>query len=412
MAEMQWLASSVGLGCLLLALLGCGRGEATAPAGAASGVGSALTSASASASLSASAAGRPAPVASATGSGAGAASAGASASGASPADDAADWPPGVVDLHCDVPWQVRTKGRAPSLPEGDITADKLRQGHYVGIVLVFYTPDHAHDHPKPADLDELAATVDKIVAASDIFRLVPAPGPTAGPLLARTDGKVDAFQSIEGAEALAGDITQIDRFIARGVRLVGFVHVRDNSLATSSGGTGHGGLTALGKQLAERVYADGALVDVSHMSDAAFADLVPIAKAAGAPIVATHSDARAVCDNKRNLTDEQLKIVGDSDGVAGLNLHTKFVHRGKAKLEHAAEQVVHMVQVAGIDHVAIGTDFDGGEPVHDLKDASRLPALADALVAHGLSKDQVRKVFHGNALRILGWRPHGSPSGG
>jgi membrane dipeptidase len=396
------LARYVGLGCALVALLGCGRGEPTAPAAASSGQRSGA--ARASGSSGASAGPQPSPSAAAGASGASNPSASASTAGALPSAAETDWPPGVVDLHCDTPWQVRTKGRAANLPEGHITAEKLRQGHYVGITLVMYAPDHAHDHPSPADLDDLAATIDKIVVANDIFRKAPAPGSAAGPLLARTDGKVDAFMSIEGAQALSADITQIDRFIARGVRLVGLVHARDNALAGSSGGTSNVGLTALGKQLAERVYADGALVDVSHMSDAAFADLVPIAKAAGAPIVATHSNARAVCDHKRNLTDEQLKTIADSGGVAGLNLHGKFVHRGKAKLEHAVEQVLHMVKVAGIDHVAIGTDFDGGEPIHELEDASHMPALAEALRAKGLGEDDVRKVFHRNALRMLGWQ--------
>ena len=402
MSSVARAARYLGLGCTLVALLGCGRGEPTAPATASSGQSSGSPRASAAAAPSAG----PEPGPSAAGAASGPSNPGASSSAATipPNAEAAEWPPGVVDLHCDTPWQVRTKGRPPSLPEGHITAEKLRQGHYVGITLVMYAPDHAHDHPTPADLDDLAATIDKIVAANDIFRKAPAPGSAAGLLGARSDGKVDAFMSIEGSQALSGDITQIDRFIARGVRLVGLVHARDNALAGSSGGTSNGGLTALGKQLAERVYADGALVDVSHMSDAAFSDLVPIAKAAGAPIVATHSNARAVCDNKRNLTDEQLKTIADSGGVAGLNLHGKFVHRGKAKLEHAVEQVLHMVKVAGIDHVAIGTDFDGGEPLHDLEDASHMPALAEALRAKGLGEDDVRKVFHRNALRMLGWQ--------
>jgi membrane dipeptidase len=394
-AARRWL----GLGCMLVGLFGCGRSAPTAPAARANA--DASSSARSSAGSSSGAGAAPAAAGPSAGNGVGSPGSAAVAASASLGAGAADWPPGVVDLHCDTPWQVRAKGRSPSLPEGHITADKLRKGHYAGIVLVLYAADHAHDHPKPTDLDELAATVDEIVAANDVFRLAPASSAATGPLLARTDGKVDVFLSIEGAEALAGDITQIDRFIARGVRLVALVHSRDNSLGGSSGGRG-GALSALGKQLTQRVYERGALVDVSHLSDAAFWDVVPLAKAAGAPIVASHSNARAVCDNKRNLTDEQLQAIAESGGVAGLNLHGKFVHRSKPRLEHAVDQVLHMVRVAGIDHVAIGTDFDGGQPVPDLEDASRLPALADALRARGLSPDDVRKVFHANALRVLG----------
>jgi membrane dipeptidase len=400
-------ATWLGLGCMLAMMLGCGRGEPTAPAGASSGARSSSTGPSPEASPSAPA--RPASSASPASSDTRSAATAAAATTGPSSALSGEWPPAVVDLHVDTPWQVHTKGRAASLPEGHITADKLRQGRYAGIVLALFAPDHAHDHPKPADLDGLVATVDSIVAANDLLRLAPPSGGPAGLPAALAEGKVAVFVAIEGAEALAGDLSQVDRFIARGVRLVGPVHARDNSLSASSGGSGRGGLSPLGKQLCQRVYARGALCDVSHMSDAAFWDLVPLAKAAGAPLVASHSNARAVCDNPRNLTDEQLRAIAESGGVAGLNLHGKFVRRSKPRLAHAVEQVLHMVRVAGIDHVAIGTDFDGGQPVHDLEDASRLPALADALRASGLAEDDVRKVFHRNALRILGWqkRPGG-----
>jgi membrane dipeptidase len=155
------------------------------------------------------------------------------------------------------------------------------------------------------------------------------------------------------------------------------------------------------------VYDKGALIDVSHLSDAGFDDLVPIAREHGAPIVATHSNARAVADNPRNLTDAQLRSIAASGGVAGLNFHGPFVTKGgDASLDDVGKMVDHMVRVAGIDHVAIGSDFDGGiRPPHGLEDASRFPALAEYLVKRGMEPGDVLKIFALNALRILAWRP-------
>jgi membrane dipeptidase len=180
---------------------------------------------------------------------------------------------------------------------------------------------------------------------------------------------------------------------------------RDNDLASSATGKKGGyGLTDLGKKLCRRVYEAGALVDVSHMSDDAFADLVPIAAEYDAPIVATHSNARELRGSKRNLTDDQLKIIAETGGVAGLNLHKSFVRGGSPKMKHVVKMVRHMVDVAGVDHVAIGTDYDGGRPVAPVSDASELPDLAEALVEDGLKPEDVRKIFGKNALRILYWK--------
>jgi membrane dipeptidase len=313
-----------------------------------------------------------------------------------------DGPYDVIDLHVDTPWKVHFKGRPLDLPKGEATPDMLRRGHYAAIVFPIYIPDYIHDdHPRIKDADEIYDTIDKIVAQHELFETAVAPAKKSVEV---NDEHVAVFVSIEGAGAFHEDITQIDRFIERGVRLVGPVHARDNKLASSATGKKGGyGLTELGKKFCRRVYAAGALVDVSHMSDDAFADLVPIALEFKAPIVATHSNARVLAGHKRNLTDEQLATIGKTGGVAGLNLHRTFVRRGKAKMKHVVDQVMHMVEVAGIDHVAIGTDYDGGKPVGALKDAGQLQALAESLVSAGLSESDVRKIMAQNAVRILYW---------
>ncbi len=306
----------------------------------------------------------------------------------------------VIDLHVDTPWKVHFKGRKLELVEGHATPAQLIEGSYAAIIYPIYIPDYADDNaPQIATADGIFDTIDKLAAAHEVLT----PALVEGKLALVPDEKIAVFVTIEGAGAFAADITQIDRFIARGVRLIGPVHAHDNALATAATGRKKGGLTELGKQFATRVYEKGALVDVSHMSDAAFADLVPIASKFEAPIVATHSNARKLRNHKRNLTDEQLETIAATGGVAGLNLHSPFVAGGKPRMSHVVAQVLHMVKVAGVEHVAIGTDFDGGNPVHALEDASKLQALAKELVTAGLSEADVRKIFAKNALRVLLW---------
>jgi membrane dipeptidase len=307
-------------------------------------------------------------------------------------------PARAIDMHVDTPWQVHFKGHDVGLADGQASASALRAGHYGAIVYPIYIADHLHKgHPTIADADEIFDAIDGILKAREDLLWPATKGPTPD------DEHVTAIVSIEGAGAFAEDITQIDRFIARGVVLVGPVHSHDNKLATSATGADKAhGLSDLGKKLCERVYAAGGLVDVSHMSDASFDDLVPIAAKFGAPIVATHSNARAIADVPRNLTDDQLRTIAKTGGIAGLNFHHEFVTSdGKATRADVVKQALHMVEIAGIDHVGIGSDLDGGTPPSDLADASALPALAADLQKAGMSEADVQKIFSENAKRIL-----------
>jgi membrane dipeptidase len=307
----------------------------------------------------------------------------------------------VVDLHVDIPWQVHYKKRAMALTEGHATREALVRGGYGGIVFPIYLPDSAHkDGAHIDDADAIFATIEALIAKNELFL----------PLGARAavPGRISSFLSIEGGGAFAADVPAIDRFIDRGLRLVSPCHAKNSPLSSSATGAkvAHG-LTPLGKEFCERVYARGALIDVSHVSDAAFADIAEIARAHGAPIVATHSNARAVAGHPRNLTDTQLRAIAESGGVTGVNFHAQFVNgTNEATLTDVVKQVHHLVAVAGIDHVAVGSDFDGGiKPPEGLEDAAALPTLAAALRARGMSYEDVLKIFSLNALRVLGWQP-------
>jgi membrane dipeptidase len=312
-----------------------------------------------------------------------------------------DVPMMVVDLHADVPWQVRDRGRSPKLIEGQLRIEALKAGNYGGIVFPIYISDKIKGGPKVSDAEALYEAAKSVVDASDIF--LPLGSISAHP------ERISTFLAIEGAGAFAEDPPAIDRFIDRGVRLISLAHTRNNKFASAAMGKREGfGLTDLGKSFAQRIYEKGALVDVSHLSDLGFSDLVPIADSVGAPIVATHSNARALCDVPRNLTDDQLRHIGRTGGVAGVNFHAPFVcsNSPKPAMKDVIRQIEYMVKLAGIDHVAIGSDFDGDiDASEGLEDASRLPALATELRRRKWTNDDILKVFSLNALRVLSYRP-------
>jgi membrane dipeptidase len=315
-------------------------------------------------------------------------------------DSPEEGPYGVVDLHVDLPWQVHFKGRAAAMGDGEERAEAFRRGGYLALVLPIYLPDKVRpEGPSIADAEAVLATIEGLSRTSPA--LLPTGSQHAEP------GRITTFLAIEGAGAFAKDPAAIDRFIARGVRLIGPAHAASTAFATSATGKDLGyGLSDAGKAFCRRIYEQGALVDVSHLSGRAFADLVPIAKELGAPIVATHSSARALAKSPRNLSDAELRTVAETGGVAGVNFHSPFVSEAEeVTLDDVVLQVEHMVKVAGVEHVAIGSDFDGGirTPV-GLETPASLPSLAKALRKRGFSELDVRKIFGLNALRVLAWR--------
>ena len=183
------------------------------------------------------------------------------------------------------------------------------------------------------------------------------------------------------------------------------MHTRDNALATTSSGEGPktSGLTELGQRLVHEIDRAGGIVDVAHASDRAVADVLAEAQKDGAPVVASHSNARALTPHPRNLTDEQIRGIARSGGVVGVNLYSRFLTtRGRAKIADVVRHVRHLVGVAGALHVAIGSDFEGDiEPPIGMETVLGFPKLFAALRAAGLSYDDVARIFGGNALGLL-----------
>jgi membrane dipeptidase len=317
------------------------------------------------------------------------------ASGALPASASAPFP--VVDLHVDLSYQFNFKNKDFASSAGQFSARAMQRGGVAGVVLPLFVPrDASPDGPRIADLERSYARVSQALLHTPPFA-------SAGCTVKA--GSVRIFFAFEGSGPLASDPDSLVTWSARGLRIVGLVHTYANELASSSGDLEPKafGLTERGRAFVRRAFALGLLVDVSHASDRALADVLALAKEAHGVVVATHSNARALADHPRNLSDEQLRGIAETGGVIGVNFHGPFLARGRrATLRDVVAQLKHLTQVAGLDHVAIGSDFEGDiHPPAELADASRFPRLSAALLKAGFDEQSVRKIFADNALRVL-----------
>jgi len=310
---------------------------------------------------------------------------------------AAGSPVPVVDLHVDLSYQYNFKNRDFAGSSGQFSVEALRRGGVSGVVLPLFVPrDVSTTGPRVADLERSYLRVSQALSRTPPFA---AAGCTAKP------GAVRTFYAFEGAGPLADDPDSLSRWAERGLRIVGLVHTYANELASSSGDPESKpfGLTEKGRLFVRRAFALGLLVDVSHASDRALADVLAEAAPTHGVVVATHSNARAVAEHPRNLSDAQLRAIAATGGVIGVNFHGPFLARGRrARLHDVVQHILHLRDVVGIEHLAIGSDFEGDiRPPAELRDASRYPALASALAKAGLKAAEVRKIFADNALRVL-----------
>lgn len=223
------------------------------------------------------------------------------------------------------------------------------------------------------------------------------------------DGVFAALMHIEGAECIDPDLNALYVFHVAGLRSLGPVWSRPNDFAQGvpfafphSPDTGPG-LTEAGERLVRACNDLGILVDVSHLNEKGFWD---IARITTAPIVATHSNPHAICPSSRNLTDKQLDAIRDSDGMVGINFHVRFLRPDGQRVENTpldlmAQHVDYLVERIGIDHVGFGSDFDGAVMPQAVRDASGLPHLVAWLKSYGYSDEALRKITHGNWLRVL-----------
>lgn len=231
-----------------------------------------------------------------------------------------------------------------------------------------------------------AGALTVIVSAADLdaFLNTPNAGTTA----------LGGILAIEGLHALDGQLANVDTLYAAGYRMMGLTHFFDNEVAASAHGVSKGGLTELGRQIVRRVEALGIAVDLAHLAPAGVDEVLRMATR---PVVVSHTGVQATCPGPRNLTDDQLRAIATNGGLIGIGYWNGAICEATAP--SAARAMRHVALVAGVQHVALGSDFDGATEVPF--DASQLVQMTQALLAEGFSESEIRDIMGENAIRFL-----------
>ncbi len=205
---------------------------------------------------------------------------------------------------------------------------------------------------------------------------------------------VAGFLGIEGAHALSGDVNNLDKLYDAGFRMIGITHFFDNEMGGSAHGVAKGGLTEAGKKLVEKMQEKSVFIDLAHASPQVIADVLTMATR---PIIVSHTGVKGTCDNTRNLSDDQLKAIALAGGLVGIGYWDTATCGRDAKA--IAKAIRYTVDLIGVDHVALGSDFDGA--IEAPFDTTGLVQITDALLQAGFDETQIKKLMGENVIRTL-----------
>lgn len=351
----------------------------------------------------------------------------------------------LLDSHCDTPSQIlRLRDLAVDNDHAHVDFPKLRRGGVDGAFFALYTPASLSETEAYVYASKLLNGVQRVLKFhKDKARLATC---RAEAYSNKDAGLFSVFLGLENGAAIGAHLDRLYEFYDAGVRYVTLCHSRDNQICDScaQGGTWHG-LSPFGKELVRHMNRMGMLVDVSHISDHSFYDVLA---ASSRPVVATHSCCRALADHPRNMTDEMIRELAAAGGVIQINFYPVFLDSGfKAVLDASgimeegerieaefiadpsnivkraawnrvqdqlnalarpsytriADHIDHAVSLVGIDHVGIGSDYDGIEVTPEgMEDISRMPLLFDELRSRGYSESDLSKIASENFFRVLG----------
>jgi membrane dipeptidase len=353
----------------------------------------------------------------------------------------------VIDSHEDTPQMMLDENYDLASPQSPymVSIPKMRQGHMNGAFFSIWVDvkwPQATVIQRTLDLidavDEQVArhshTLGLATTAEDIERL-------------HREGKIAVLMGVEGGHTIANDLRVLDTYYRLGARYMTLTHTANTDWADSSAGKPQAnGLTEFGRAVVARMNRLGMMVDISHVSDQTFYAALAASKA---PVIASHSSCRALCNAPRNMTDEMIRALARNGGVIQINFFSAFLDPDYASalkkvqpqidaavaaeraayaqkgrqlpwteeqkigrrisagipappLERVADHIDHAVQVGGVDHVGIGSDFDGIESAPErLEDVSKLPALVKELARRGYGEDDLIKILGGNLLRVM-----------
>jgi membrane dipeptidase len=353
----------------------------------------------------------------------------------------------VFDTHTDTPQRILfEKFDLGSLDsEGCIDIPRLREGGVGAVFFALWVPVEVTGEAATARaLDLLDATLGQIELHGAELALCTSVSEIG---VARAADRIAVLLGLEGGQAINSDLCTLQEFHTRGVRYMTLTHNAATEWADSSNGAPlHNGLTEFGREVIREMNRLGMIVDVSHVSDTTFYDVLETSRA---PVIASHSCCRAICDAPRNLDDEMMRRLASAGGVIHIAFHDSFLSqeylaaykalgaetaarqrelaekygRNEARIlmegqrwsnasilagklpqvswEKIVEHIDHALRIAGADHVGIGSDFDGAFMPEGMEDASKLPQLTAGLVRRGYREADIRKVLGGNTLRVM-----------
>jgi membrane dipeptidase len=352
----------------------------------------------------------------------------------------------IIDTHADTPQMMLDEGYDLAQPDSPfmVSIPKMRQGH---LGAEFFSIWVDVDWPKQdlihRALDLIDAVYEQVGRHSDVLGMAT----TADDIVRlHLQGKFAILMGVEGGHIIQDDLRALDIYYRLGVRYMTLTHTANTGWADSSGDKPKwNGLTDFGRQVVERMNRLGMMVDISHVSDKTFYDTLAVTKA---PVIASHSSCRALCAVPRNMTDDMIRALAKNGGVMDINFYPGFlspdfdaaykkvspqIHADESAAEKQyandpkqlaqelrdisaryatrlptpsyttiADQIDHAVQVGGIDHVGLGSDFDGIDAApKGMEDVSKLPDLVRELARRGYSEQDLKKILGGNLLRVM-----------
>jgi len=309
-----------------------------------------------------------------------------------------------IDFHCDTA-SVMLEQKEPLLKNSlKIDIERLQKGDALAQFFALYIDKENHESSYAYCLEmltnfyqELALNPDKISLCRNYDEL----------MTAQNHNKVGAFLAIEEGDALDGNVDKVEFFKNHGVSLVTLTWNYENGLGYPNYEWTYQnrGLKPKGLEVVEAMNHFGMLIDVSHLSDGGFKDVLKHSKQ---PFIASHSNSRVMTNHPRNLTDNMLKKLADAGGLTGINFFNNFLVNGElkdklevSKIADMVRHIKHIRKVAGIEVICLGSDFDGIPNPVEIADASEMSKLSDALLKDGFSYDEVEKIFYKNGLRII-----------
>ncbi|WP_434565101.1 dipeptidase [Thermoanaerobacterium thermosaccharolyticum] len=304
-----------------------------------------------------------------------------------------------VDFHCDTLYLIEKDNRdiTKKNDKGHIDLIRLDEGMvHLQVFATFVEPEYMRKDAAAKTL-KMIDKLYQLMEKTDKIKLILSGKDVEE---AKSENKLGALLSIEGGEALEGDLSLLRMFYKLGVRAMTLTWSLRNDLGDGILGSSDYGLTSFGKDVIKEMNRLGMIVDVSHLNERGFWDAINICEK---PLIASHSDCKALCRHPRNLSDEQIKAIADKGGVIGINFCPNFLRDDdNASIEDVLDHIEHIVNLVGINHVGFGSDFDGIEKTPlGLDDAASFPKILDGLKKRGFKDDEINSISHDNFERII-----------